>query len=240
MAAIEPTQQFYDWLRELWTYFNRELFDGALDPVMLTVQREKQTMGYFSPNRWGHREGATTHEIAINPAYWAHHTLLEICQTVVHEQVHQWQHQYGTPSRAGYHNREWADKMESVGLIPSDTGRPGGKRTGQTMSDYPAAVGPFLIACHQMPDSLDLSWMDLRPADSRPCQDRLVDEDELPAPLGTVLGSLMPDLADSYQEHSTSKRKTKYQCAGCDSRVWGKPDLDIRCGVCDLPFDPLT
>ena len=33
--------------------------------------------------------------------------------------------------------------METLGLIPSDTGRPGGKRTGQSMGHYVSDGGPF-------------------------------------------------------------------------------------------------
>lgn len=50
--------------------------------------------------------------------------------------VHLWQHHFGKPTRSGYHNREWANKMESIGLIPGDTGEEGGKQTGQKMTHY--------------------------------------------------------------------------------------------------------
>jgi hypothetical protein len=50
--------------------------------------------------------------------------------------AHQWQFEFGTPSRAGYHNEEWSKKMQSIGLMPSHNGKPGGKKTGQNMSDY--------------------------------------------------------------------------------------------------------
>lgn len=33
------------------------------------------------------------------------------------------------------------DVMEEVGLMPSDTGRPGGRKTGQHMSGYPIQGG---------------------------------------------------------------------------------------------------
>ena len=36
--------------------------------------------------------------------------------------------------------------MEILGLIPSDTGRPGGKRTGQSMGHYVSDGGPFAQA----------------------------------------------------------------------------------------------
>lgn len=64
-------------------------------------------------------------------------------QTLVHEMAHQWQCHFGKCSRGGYHNRQWASKMENIGLMPSDTGGPGGKRTGPSMSDYPIEGGRF-------------------------------------------------------------------------------------------------
>jgi hypothetical protein len=45
-----------------------------------------------------------------------------ILSTLVHEMVHVWQETYGNPSRRGYHNRQWAEKMREVGLQPSSTG----------------------------------------------------------------------------------------------------------------------
>jgi hypothetical protein len=46
----------------------------------------------------------------------------------------------------GYHNKEWAAKMESLGLQPSSTGAVGGKRTGQRVSHYIIPDGPFTKA----------------------------------------------------------------------------------------------
>lgn len=40
-----------------------------------------------------------------------------------------------------YLNRDWAEKMLSLGLIPSDTGRPGGKMAGQKIASYPGERG---------------------------------------------------------------------------------------------------
>lgn len=80
---------------------------------------------------------------------------------MVHEMVHLWQFQYGNPSQKAYHNKEWADKMESIGLMPSNTGRVGGKRTGQKMDDYPIKGGLFLkVAEKIMMDNLTIQWYD--------------------------------------------------------------------------------
>lgn len=48
--------------------------------------------------------------------------------------------------RVALTGKEWADKMQSIGLIPSSSGEPGGKRTGDKMADFPAEDGKFLQA----------------------------------------------------------------------------------------------
>ncbi len=80
-------------------------------------------------------------------------------QTLVHEQCHVWQNYYGKPSRRSYHNREWADKMIAIGLMPSTTGRPGGKQTGQHMNDYVLAGGAFQTAAVDLM-ATGFGWLD--------------------------------------------------------------------------------
>src|SRR5262249_7332085 len=82
-----------------------------------------------------------------------------VISTLGHEMAHHWQHIFGKPSRNGYHNRQWAAKMEEIGLMPSDTGEPGGKKTGQRMSDYIIPGGPFEALCAQLIDRrLTIPW----------------------------------------------------------------------------------
>ncbi len=56
-------------------------------------------------------------------------SLPDTLSTLVHEMCHVWQHH--TPAkkcRGGYHDRVWGAKMEEIGLMPSNTGLPGGKK----------------------------------------------------------------------------------------------------------------
>jgi predicted SprT family Zn-dependent metalloprotease len=55
----------------------------------------------------------------------------DLLSTLVHEMAHQEQEEQGKPSRSGYHNKEWGTFMQQVGLQPSNTGKTGGKVTGQ-------------------------------------------------------------------------------------------------------------
>jgi len=246
-----PTEEFYRLLSRAYEHFNRLLFDGALPGCLLTVQRETNTMGYFSPERWGNRRGEKAHEIAINPAYFASHTLTEVLQTLVHEQCHLWQQVYGRrKSRTGYHNREWAAKMESVGLMPSRTGEPGGKKTGQQMSDYPLPGGAFLGACGSLVRSgFELGWIDLIPAARESCQPRAYTVFEAEAALagtaeqilGTKIRDIVPDTTtvEVVVSDKRKKNKTRYRCPGCAANIWGKPGLAVCCEDCARSFREL-
>ena len=142
-----PTRQIYDALQTAYDHFNRELFAGKLPAVLIVLQRKTKTMGYFSAKRWQNSNDKNlVDELAVNPEYFFGHSILEIFSTMCHEQCHIWQAYFGTPSRRCYHNQEWADKMLSIGLVPSDTGKPGGRRTGQAMSDYPLADSAFYMS----------------------------------------------------------------------------------------------
>ncbi|HHH2825403.1 TPA: SprT-like domain-containing protein, partial [Escherichia coli] len=143
-STASPTIQAYGELQAAFEHYNAALFDGQLPHCLITMQREKRTYGYFSSRRFANRHEKTmTDEIAMNPSYFGVVPLLEILQTLVHEMAHAWQFHFGEPGRRGYHNKEWADKMEAIGLMPSDTGKPGGKKTGEKMADYAIDGGPF-------------------------------------------------------------------------------------------------
>ena len=147
---MKPTESLISKIQLAYDHFNEDLFEGKLPDVILTAQRINKTMGYFSADRWAGKDGETRHEIAINPEYVANSAMIEMLQTIAHEQAHLFQHVYGSPSRKSYHNSEWSELMEGIGLMPSDTGAPGGKRTGQKMADYPIEGGKFLKSCENL------------------------------------------------------------------------------------------
>jgi predicted SprT family Zn-dependent metalloprotease len=251
-ATSTPTNEIYKQIEQAYSHFNAELFNGQLPNCLITVQREKNTMGYFSPMRWSNNQGKQAHEIALNPAYFAGHPVIEVFQTLVHEQCHLWQHEYGKPSQTSYHNKEWSKKMESLGLIPSDTGRPGGAKTGQKMADYPDPGGLFENACVKLIESgYKLSWVDRRVASSvafaAPMLHSIVDteisndleiEPNAPSALEYLAKPVEQVMSDFVVQPTVamSKHKTKYTCPECGSNVWGKPKLNIDCGDCKQPF----
>lgn len=154
---------------------------------------------------------------------------------------HQWQYHHGKQSRAGYHNKEWGDRMEKIGLIPSDTGEPGGKKTGQTMADYPAQGGIFLKVATKILEGKEL----IRYYKNEVFLKKLME------------GNASPDEEAEWQEAAQAylgggetatvqapkpkpPSKLKYTCPKCKANAWGKPNLEILCGKCSKSRKPIA
>jgi predicted SprT family Zn-dependent metalloprotease len=202
-----PTHRTYTSLDAAYDHFNRELFGGQLPPCLITMQRHKGAYGYFSGERFASLDNPedVTDEIALNPAHFGTRTPTAILSTLVHEMVHLWQHHFGKPSRQSYHNKEWAAKMRAVGLIPSDTGEPGGKETGQKMTHYVEPGGRFDAACTAY----------LAKAGAILYHDRAGDEEA------------------TRTRRRKAASKTKFTCPSCGLNAWAKPDAHLMCGDCE-------
>lgn len=241
-------------LQHAYDFFNQELFEQQLPHCMITLQRERDTCGYFSANRFGNSEGHQVDEIALNPSFFAVVPILETLQTLVHEMTHVWQHHHGKPGRGRYHNAEWANKMESIGLMPSDTGKPGGKRTGDRVADYAIEGGRFLKAAEKLlTAAYRISWYDRFPP-----ANAFADVDSLPsAQLSASMGlpsaamvaspAVQADLGERVAEQATAaaagvahnkSNRLKYSCQ-CKPMVnfWGKPGIKATCELCKQSFE---
>lgn len=267
-----PTEELYLSLQTPFDHFNRELFDGELPSVIFTMQRKNKCMGFLSPERWAStsREEFRA-ELAINPTYVGKSSILSVFQTLAHEQVHLWQvikPKERKASRSGYHNKVWARKMEEIGLMPSSTGKPGGAKTGQNMSDYPIEGGRFLEACRTLikKEEFHIPWFDRRAEPTygyQPTSEVLnylntddKAEEEATAQEGDRARNSDLDIAELLSAPVSSwigaeeqevflhaaksnKTKTKYQCKTCKTNIWGKAGLKVRCETCNVRFSPI-
>lgn len=166
-TRITPTDEAYGELTLAYDFFNRALFDGALPGALITLTRQDNVCGYFSGGRFASKDASLppgrrqADEISMNPTLFGSTPVEDVLSTLVHECVHQWQHYFGKPGRGRYHNNEWATKMEEIGLIPSSTGRPGGARTGDQMSDYIDPKGKFARLCAELlAGGFRITWYD--------------------------------------------------------------------------------
>ncbi len=138
MTELQPTRETYTALQDAFDYFNRQLFNDALPQVLIVLHRKKGAKGYFWADMWRGYDGESIEATKLSEISLTPETLdrpdKEILSTLVHEMVHLWQHTSGKPSRNAYHNREWADQMEDIGLYPTHDGTWEGKQTGQRVT----------------------------------------------------------------------------------------------------------
>ncbi|WP_240202945.1 SprT-like domain-containing protein [Burkholderia sp. LMG 13014] len=240
IAKNKPTVQAYAELQQAYDFFNDRLFGGVLPDCLITFQRQKRSYGYYSHERFvDPATGSRTDEIAMNCEYFASVPLIEILQTLVHEMVHLWQTRFGTPSRKGYHNREFANQMKEVGLMPSSTGAPGGAEVGQHMADYAMPGGPFLRACETLlQGAFRITWMDRFPVNAGHIQTPEILEGDPAAQSLVTLGAYSRPVQDAPEvvtvgpsqgtaggKAPNRSNRLKFVCPVCGDPVWGKPTL---------------
>ncbi|HQR54315.1 MAG TPA: SprT-like domain-containing protein [Burkholderiales bacterium] len=256
-AAIAPTVETYDELVAAFQFFNAELFGNQLAPSLITLQRSKRTFGYFSPARFVNAKRERAGEIALNPTYFCVQSVEEVLSTLVHEQVHGWQQQFGKPGRRGYHNEEWAWKMREIGLEPSSTGRPGGRPVGESMSHYIVEGGRFIEACRRLlTTNFGIVWYDrfppqvARPEIASPQKGDAAEatasppaattrsplylvEPPPPAQLSPPPTTAQPTLDIDRSERPVSRsNRSRYTCPRCRLNAWAKPAQHLICGTC--------
>jgi SprT-like family len=216
----------YGTFENAYDYFDKTLFEGSLPPVFITLQRHPRALGYFSAKRFQRRGNVREHigEIALNPDGFAGRTDEEILSTLVHEMAHVAQKEHGDPGRRGYHNREWAQLMFNVGLMPSTTGKPGGAVTGENVSHYILNNGPFDVACRAFLERYRLVW-----------ESAAIPHKE---PGSTTAGSISGNEQSGGATEDGAVRekrqtRTKFTCPNHrDENLWAKPSARFLCDKC--------
>jgi predicted SprT family Zn-dependent metalloprotease len=226
---VSPTLQVSAEWQYYYSYFNHRLFDNLLPDCVITFTKLPGTYGYFCAEAFQDRKGNVADEIAMNPIYFAKGDM-ESFGTLVHEMCHLWRHRFGPRNRKGgfgahgYHDKPWADKMVSIGLMPTDTGKPGGKRTGFHMLDYPIEGGPFDLACRELlisghtvnwRDGRDLAWI-----------------------FEAFAGAAQPEGGPPSARPKPRRGNTRvrFVCKGCDLIAWSRGSAKLICGACHQPL----
>lgn len=204
MTNDDPNAE-YRTLAEAFDHLNAALFAGQLPAVLITLQREKRTIGYYQHSAFASRTVAgqkTISEIALNPDVFPGRTDSEILSTLAHEMCHLWQAYFGAPSRGRYHNAQWAAQMRRIGLEPQRAdGRPGA--TGQAMTHTIVAGGPFDAAARGFLSAARLQWQ-----------------------------SRTTTAAEASTAARKRASKTKFTCPSCELNAWAKPDASLLCAAC--------
>lgn len=197
-----PTIETYGDFQLAYMHLNLALFGGALPDVIFTLARTRHANGYIIPEGFNTTiNGETVAEIGLNPETFLRRTAKEILSTIAHEMVHLHQFLNGKPSPHGYHNRQFADMMQAVGLTASDTGKPGGNPTGQNMSHY---INPGEAFDRAADDLIARGW---------------------------EIRYTAPEMSDDDKARKVQRKasKTKYTCPECGANAWAKPGMQLLC-----------
>jgi hypothetical protein len=150
---LDPTSETYSNLIRAFDFFNERYFDGTLPRPMITLRGTGKAAVSYLHHSFGTVSGTDRiDEIAVNARRLLFTPPDEFLDEFVHVLCHIWQAHFGAPTRNGYHNKQFADKLRSVGLIPSPTGKKHGKETGQLISQYRDETGAFARACQELID----------------------------------------------------------------------------------------
>ncbi|MFH0784669.1 MAG: SprT-like domain-containing protein [Pseudomonadota bacterium] len=150
---MKPTPAQFAVYQQVFDYFNRTLFENNLPDCMLSFRRRRRNSNtLFTAGQWKEKSGQATAEISLNIKQLAEDEPIEVMATLVRQMVHLWQEIHGhQTSSKWYFNREWAEKMAAIGLLPSATGKPGGKTTGRGIQHSIEDGGQFEQAFRKMP-----------------------------------------------------------------------------------------
>lgn len=233
MNESGQTRNNYSAWERAYDHFNAGLFNNSLPGCVITFQRKQGAYGFHAASQFeASRSRIRADEIALNPRYFDGRDPRDSLSTLVHEMAHQHQWLFGKPSPDGYHNKEWARLMIDIGLVPTDTGEPGGKATGRRMTHFIREDGPFDRLCQALLDTgFVIPYV----------------EADLAEETQDILTAGQPDARDPAKlrkkaellKKKKAASKSRYTCPGCDvpKHVWGKPELHIICGECEGRFE---
>lgn len=240
---LSPTAEFYSALQSAFDHFNSELFEGKLPHCLMTLRSASRVYGYHHAGRFISVKGEQIDELGLHPGFFTLRPIESVMSTLVHEMVHHWQEHFATPSPSNAHNQEWAKKMESLGLMPSDTGLPGGKRTGRSVSHYIIPDGRFLASCRRLVEGgFVIPWLDRHlPAEPesqvavvKALKDAGVEYEVSPPPVTKLPEKIKGKATVFRSAPKIATTREKLTCQKCGSKAWVAPGTKIICGVCSV------
>ena len=241
-AKNDPTRETYLSWSDAYDFFNTTLFGGELPPCLITYQRSRKFYGYFSADRFVpadlksslNSSTACIDEIAISPTYLREELTEHALSTLVHEMAHLKRYRLIEPRPSpSYHDKKWADIMTDIGLIPSTTGEPGGKTTGQKVGHYVIVGGRFNLAAQElMRRGFTIRYVE--------------HEQSLAAPPGGAEAGkddhndLTLRRGQALRRARSKASKTPFSCMNCKpvQTAWAKPSAHFICGDCNTPMLP--
>lgn len=129
MEVISTYSKAAEFLSHLYDLLNKEFFDGVLAKPVISIDSSIETYATFClrPDAWTSPEHGDQYALNVSSEY-LHHGLQELCCSLLHEMVHQYNWTYIDPANGKdvvkdcsrgnmYHNRRFKAEAEKRGLI---------------------------------------------------------------------------------------------------------------------------
>lgn len=167
--------------------------------------------------------------LGINPKYLDRDSS-EILATICHELCHIYENAYIHIPRGGYHDRQWAELMESCGLTPVFL-----NKSKTTVSTKIVEGGAFEEFVRTFKEKYGEDYFNI-------VEYSIEIEHKTKVALGIEEGDDTEDnspKADNADKpvKKYNRNKIKYTCPDCGVKVWGKPGLHIECSDCACSFE---
>ena len=206
---LPPTHRQFEAFQKAYCYFNEMLFAGSLKHCILIFSGRSPT-GYFTPNRWVSEKDEKIHEIGLNPALLDTAALQDVMAVLVHNMTHQWQWEQGEQidrRKAYVHYHNKEWSMKLASL---------GLAPSDTGEEDGKMTG-FIMSQYVVDGGDFLDAFEAMPSEA-----------SLP-----YKAKKLP-----FKSKQTSV-KLAYTCTNldCSKKVWGAPNIQIRCGCGKGDYD---
>jgi hypothetical protein len=218
---LEPTVKMAESLQEITNYLDALLFNGELPPCYVTLTRNNKVIGgYHAKDQWEGNDGQSIPEIGINSNLLVEPDPLILYNVLIHELLHLELSHKGLGGRKGYHNKEFANRCEELGLDIQvhDKDAVEGQTTGQSVSTSLRPKGLAEMAIAKIPTDLAYTAK------------HVIDIDSNGAPQDGEAPVLIP-VKQREPKTKTAGKRTKYQCPVCGLSMWGKANAYLICGT---------
>ncbi|WP_396146069.1 SprT-like domain-containing protein [Flavobacterium sp.] len=212
----KPTLLQFNAIQSAFDFYNLQLFypvfGKKLSPVMFSLNdSRRKSLGYYAFDKYVDQYQNVFSLINLTPEFLSN-DVYSVMSVLVHEMAHHYQYTLGKKKGriSSYHDKEFAQIMEELGLICSSTSRPGGYKTGIKMGHYIVKGGKFETLTQFIPNDI-LTPFKINKNGARRLNRILREE-----------------------KYAEQKVKVKYSCPNCDTKVWGKPNLNISCTPCQI------
>ena len=204
----KPSIEQMEAFQAAFDHFNQHLFAGTLPQVILNFSRSgAKTIAFYAPKRWENSKNGL--EPVLDEISLSPKFLGRSLEEVFSSLVHEQVHlwQFTYGRRIPRRSYHNREWAEKMVEIGLQPNDGNGKMTGQKVSHQVIPNGPFHLAFQQLPEEHQLPWR-------------------------VFIEGVHVDPGKTTKSGS----RLKYTCTDCGLNVWGKPEIKVTCGECDLPM----